>query len=62
MCEICEMYQNNCQWSCFGVFIANFEQTEKIVLVFLLLTLNKEMSAGSFISLQISVELNVNFV
>ena len=29
-------------WRCFGVFIVNFEQISRIVLVFLLFTLNKQ--------------------
>ena len=35
------------QWRHSGVFIVNFEQISLIALVFLLLTLNKQMSTGA---------------
>ena len=42
------------QWRRFGVFIVKFEQISPIVLVFLLLTSNKEISVGlNFIVLSI---------
>ena len=39
------------QWSCSGVFINNFVHILHLFLVFLLLTLNKEMSVGTVILL-----------
>ena len=43
MCEIC--LKLTIKWRRSGVFIANFEQISRIVLVFLLLTLNKYKNA-----------------
>ena len=37
------------QWSRSGVFIVNFKQISPLVLVFLLLTLNTELPAGTFL-------------
>ena len=36
------------QWRRSGVLVVNFEHISRIALVFLLLTLNKQMSAGYF--------------
>ena len=50
MCETCPKLAiktpKRCHWRCSGVFIVNLEQISHIVLVFLLLTLNKQMPAG----------------
>ena len=49
----CEIYskwtiktQERCHWHRFGVFIVNFEHFSYLVLVFLLLTLSREMTTG----------------
>ena len=49
-CEICSKLTINTperrQWRRFSVFIVNFEHVSHLVLVFLLLTLSKQMPAG----------------
>ena len=54
MCEICSKLTIKTperrkwrRWSCPGVSVINFEQISHIALVFLLLTLNKWMPAGT---------------
>ena len=39
-------YVQSYQWHCSGVFIVNFDHISHLVLVFLLLTLSKQMPAG----------------
>ena len=49
-CEICSKLTTKTperrQWRRSGVFIVNLERISQLVLVFLLLTLNRQMSAG----------------
>ena len=51
-CEICSTLTIKTpewrQWRHSGVFIVNFEHVSHLVLVFLLLTLSRQMPAGSF--------------
>ena len=47
-CEICSMFKP-CQWHRSVAFILNFEHTSQLVLVLLLLTLNIQLPAGSYI-------------
>ena len=55
MCEICSKLTiktpEQCHWSCSAVFIVNFEQISRIVLVFPLLTLNKWIPARLLVSI-----------
>ena len=50
MCEICSELRIKAperrQWRHSGVFIANFEHTSQLVLVFLMLTLTMQLPAG----------------
>ena len=50
ICEICSKLtmktQERCHWRRSGVFIVNFEHISHLILVFLLLTLSKEIMAG----------------
>ena len=63
MCEICSKLiiktPEQRHWRRFGVFIVNFEQILRIVLVFLLLTRNKEMPAG-LLGDSVTLLLNAN--
>ena len=46
ICWICSKLKINAAWHCFGVFVAVFYQRQHVNIVFLLLTLNKYLSAG----------------
>ena len=48
-CEICLKLTVKTPWRRFGVFIANFEHISQLVLVLLLLTLSRQMTAGLLI-------------
>ena len=58
-CEICSKLTikipKRRQWRRSGIFIVNFEHTPHLVLVFLLLTLNILLPAGSWLSIEASV-------
>ena len=64
-CEICSKLTIKTPewryWRRFGIFIVNFEQISHIVVVFSLLTLNKQMSAGKALSMYIFQKWNLYF-
>ena len=49
-------------WRRSGVFIVNYEHISHLVLVFLLLTLSKEMLAGSFSSAEVGEVFDMQLV
>ena len=53
-CEICSKLKikitEGCQWCRSGIFIVNFEHISQLILVFLLLTLSKQMPAGDMLT------------
>ena len=46
ICWMCSKLKLNTTWYCSGVFIVDFDQSQYINIVFLLLTLNKHLSVG----------------
>ena len=64
-CEICSKLTIKTPewryWRRFGIFIVNFEQISHIVVVFSLLALNKQMSAGKALSMYIFQKWNLYF-
>ena len=48
--ELTIKYPERCHWCRSGVFIVNFEHISHFILVFLLLTLRREMPTGIMLS------------
>ena len=46
ICWMCSKLKINTAWHCSGVFVADFDHSQHVNIVFLLLTLNKYLSAG----------------
>ena len=46
ICWLCSKLKLNTTWYCSGVFIVDFDQSQYVIIVILLLTLNKHLSVG----------------